>query len=107
MHHTNYILCVDVTEEDCEFLTESLHSFEPEIDLVFLPSGDQAVDFVKHETVHAPSIVILDINIPGMDGKRTFLELRELLGEDAYPAMFLTITPSPVDIAFAEEHGVL
>ncbi|RYF96950.1 MAG: response regulator, partial [Chitinophagaceae bacterium] len=90
MQYSTYILCVDVVEEDCELLTESLHGFDPQIQLVFVSSGDKAVDYVSHQDGRTPSMLILDINMPGMDGKKTFLELKKVLGEDAYPAVFLT-----------------
>lgn len=105
MHHSNFILCVDVVEEDCELITEALHHMNPAIQIEFVSSGDKAVEFVKKQAP-SPDMLIMAINLPGMDGKQTFLELKQVLKENIYPVMFLTTAPAPNDIAFAEEHGI-
>jgi len=45
------------------------------IDTVTAASGAEAIEILKHQTIH---VVILDVKMPGMDGNETLLEIKRL-----------------------------
>lgn len=45
------------------------------IDAVTATSGAEAIEILKHETIH---VVILDVKMPGMDGNETLVEIKRL-----------------------------
>ncbi|MCI7130842.1 HD domain-containing phosphohydrolase [Frisingicoccus sp.] len=54
-----------------------------------LKSGQELLDYVKDHD--APDLILLDINMPGMDGFETLKRLREQeKGKDEIPVIFLT-----------------
>lgn len=85
MQYVSFILCVDEDEEDCNVLTESIHSYNPDIDVKFVSTGDLAVKCIKENPKTILLMIILDINSTGMNGKRTFLQMKEILGDNVYP----------------------
>ena len=51
-----------------------------------------------------PDLVLLDINLPGMNGYTVLKSLRELFGDD-YPVIALSANASPADVKKAEDAG--
>lgn len=102
-----YILCIDDDVEDCHLLTESIHFHNPDIEVIFFTNGDAVIQYLRQHPGKKPSMIILDINLPGMNGIKTFLALKVVLGNDVHPAMFLTTTPRPADVEFAKQNGLL
>lgn len=45
------------------------------IDVVTATSGAEAIEKLKHQTIH---VVILDVKMPGMDGNETLVEIKRL-----------------------------
>jgi DNA-binding response OmpR family regulator len=66
-------------------------------------SGERAVELAR-ET--APDLVLLDLDLPGMNGVSTLLALRELPGLDETPVIFLTAATDPQIVAALESLAV-
>jgi phosphoserine phosphatase RsbU/P len=63
------------------------HKLKQSYRVVTAASGQEAVEYA---TVEKPDLVILDIEMPGMDGYRTLEILREGIIDAAVPVIFLT-----------------
>lgn len=50
-------------------------------------SGEQAISFVEKK---APDLILLDINMPGIDGFETYEQIRKLPNGSSVPVIFLT-----------------
>lgn len=61
-------------------------------------SGEEALELLKQ---YSPSLVLLDIHMPGIDGYETFLRIRRIKRFQHVPIIFLTAD----DDAEAEVHG--
>ena len=54
-----------------------------------LKSGQALLDYIKEN--ETPDLILLDINMPGMDGFETLKKLREQeVGQEEIPVIFLT-----------------
>jgi two-component system, response regulator len=100
-----YLLCVDDDPDDCSLLKEAIERHTNSIAIVFIHSGNEVVDFLNNAISNnkLPGLIILDVNMPGMDGKNTLLAIEKVLPE-YIPILFLTTTPRDVDIIFGERH---
>ena len=55
--------------------------------LIFCSSGEEAIDKAREIT---PDIVLLDIRMPGMDGREALAEIRKIPGMELIPAIAVT-----------------
>ncbi len=55
-------------------------------------------DAVQSAPEFGPDLVLLDDNMPGMDGPSTFKKLREIPGLDSVPILFMTANVSPREV---------
>jgi CheY-like chemotaxis protein len=81
-------------------------------DVFVVRDGEEAMDFLYKRNKFAsdphnprPSLVLLDLNVPRIDGK----ELLKIIKSDAnlkdIPVVVVSSSNRPEDIAFAREHG--
>lgn len=105
MHTNKYLLCVDDDPDDCTLLKEAIERHSKAVALKFIHSGNDVLEFIKTaiRDKTLPALIVLDVNMPGMDGKNTLLELQKVLPEYV-PVLFLTTTPRDGDIMFGESH---
>ncbi|MEM9968111.1 MAG: response regulator [Pseudomonadota bacterium] len=75
---TNYVLIVDDDEEDVFALKWALDRSLAQMDAVHIDDGADALDFLLSmtEVRELPDLVILDINMPGVDGYETLAAIR-------------------------------
>jgi len=108
MDSKKYILCIDDDEDDCSLLAEALHGEKPAYRLHAVKSGDLALQFLADalQNNDLPELIVLDINMPAMDGKETLVQIKKLLGGLYVPVLFLTTTPREEDLLFGEVRGV-
>ena len=103
-----YILCIDDDEDDSSLLGEAIRKEDPSLTLLFKKSGDEAVEFLVNaiKDNDLPELIILDNNMPGMDGQETLVQIQKLLGPTFIPLLFLSTNPSPYDMQLAESRNV-
>lgn len=108
MPHNNYVLCIDDDEDDCQLLADALQHINSPIRLKFEKSGDDALKFLISEVGNGglPRLIILDVNMPGMDGKETFYQIRSIPSLQKVPVLFLSTSVTDPDILEFEKNGV-
>lgn len=79
---------------------EVLGGFE----MLMCPSGFEAVD---QAAAFRPDLLVLDMMMPGMDGRTTLRHLRELPGLADVPAAFVTAKVDRLDVSQYLEDGVI
>jgi len=96
------ILLVEDNEGDIEMTQRVFRDGKSACNISVANDGSEALDclFKRGNFVNAPTpqLILLDINMPGMDGKR-FLELMKKEQElKSIPVIMLTSSQSPKDI---------
>jgi len=96
------ILLVEDNEGDVELTKRALRDGQPACTLGVANDGLEAMDFLmkrgRFPDAVDPDFILLDLNMPKMDGKR-FLELvKEDAKLKAIPVIMFTSSQSPVDI---------
>ena len=66
------LLIVEDEKELCDTVAKSLYSAGYEVDTCY--DGDEALDYILAENY---DLIVLDLNLPGMDGMDILRELRE------------------------------
>ena len=96
------VLLVDDSPGDVRLIVEALCKASQAISLHVAGDGVEALAFLRHEGVYEdaprPDIILLDLNMPRMDGR----ELLALLKADAslrtIPTVILTTSDAPDDV---------
>jgi CheY-like chemotaxis protein len=70
------ILYADDDADDCELVVEALEKIDPRINCVMVNDGLQALRTLNEEK-KLPDYIILDVNMPVMDGKNCLIELKK------------------------------
>ncbi len=81
--------CLILIVEDDQNVAEMLCTFlrTKQYRLIMTPLGEEVVEICKQ---HAPDLVLLDINLPDIDGYEVCRRLRETLSTSSIPIIFLT-----------------
>lgn len=108
MKRTNYILCVDDDEDDCALLAEAFEKAKVPQTLHFEHSGDKVITFLEQarRDNNWPVLIILDINLPGINGLEILPTLREKFPIKHIPIIFLSTNASEDSLQLAESKGV-
>jgi len=92
----NSIFIVDDDADDRESIRDAFLENSHDQDYVFMQSGDQLMGhFTSPATQKNPSLILLDLNMPGKDGKDVLREMKA--NEDLKLIPIIVITTSSSD----------
>lgn len=102
------ILCVDDDTDDLQLLQESLRDTHEDFAIIEAHNGRQAMDFLKHSKISGehPCLIILDINMPILNGKETLSLIKSDEALKSIPVVVFTTSGSESDKRFCHLHGV-
>ena len=70
------ILLIDDDEDDRWLFEEALRRTAPKVKCITAAGGLEAIAFLNHSEV-LPDLIFLDLNMPGMDGKKCLSLLKQ------------------------------
>lgn len=91
------ILYVDDDVEDIEIFQDAVHAVDPSIRYLSAHSGKELFELLDKEAV-LPDHIILDINMPGMDGKTCLQEIRKFDRYNGINVIVYSTNSFPKDI---------
>ena len=100
------ILYVDDDHEDFQLLQKAFHDVDANVELINVSNGYDTIKFLQEsDEDNFPSLILMDINMPIMDGKET---ARLLQIDDKFkniPVVFFSTSASPFDKKAIEKTG--
>jgi CheY-like chemotaxis protein len=101
------VLYADDDLEDLDFVREALKSYANNIELRTFTDASELLKFSRMSARGGifPCLIILDINMPGLNGKEALKILRDISGYEDVPVVLFTTSTLPFDLQFAERHG--
>ena len=105
---SRYILCVDDDADDLLFITTALQQADPALHTTVAYNGLEALALLEeaYAARHLPLLVIMDINMPRMDGKEVVATLKKDTRFAALPVVVYTTSNSGVDRLFCDHYNV-
>lgn len=92
------ILYVDDDSDDCYFLQMSLSEEGNTADLTCAHDGEEAVKFLDStNTADLPSLIVLDMNMPRWDGRRTLGYIKSQSRYANIPVVILSTSENKTD----------
>ncbi len=105
MKQTFKILIVDDDADDREIVRDAFAALETEFEYVFLENGDMLIAHLKNEDPAASSLILLDLNMPGKDGREALKEIKSDSSLRHIPVIIFTTSSSPRDKQAAYDLG--
>ena len=105
---TRTVLCVDDDADDREIVCSTIGEIDPSLTVIHAANGVEALDYLaKAKEEHSlPCLVILDINMPRMDGKQTLSEIKKDNQLSSLPVVVFSTSNNPGDKQYCERFGV-
>lgn len=102
------ILVVDDDDADALMISEALEGGETQANVDRVADGREALDFLRREGAYAlasrPDLILLDLNMPRMDGRETLAAIKSDDGLKAIPVVILTTSGATPDIVASYQH---
>ncbi|RYY66314.1 MAG: response regulator [Chitinophagaceae bacterium] len=74
---TKLVLYADDDTDDRTWVSEALRTVGVEMELHFVENGRQVLEFLRNGPERMPSLIVLDLNMPEMDGRQTLQQLKQ------------------------------
>jgi CheY-like chemotaxis protein len=98
------ILYAEDDFDDFESIKEALGQLSDQHVLFHVKNGHEAVSFIEN-SITLPSLVVLDLNMPVMNGKEVLLWLKEKDDFKHIPTMIFTTSSREEDVKLCQKHG--
>ena len=96
------ILLVEDNPGDADLTRESLAATKLRIELTVVVSGAEALDFMhkrgRFASAPRPDLILLDLNLPGMDGRAVLEDIKRDANLKRIPVCILTSSSAETDV---------
>lgn len=92
------ILLADDDEDDQLMISSLFRQYCPEFQLICVENGHELVQFLEQPYQQAPSLILLDLNMPILSGFETLRYLKSSELFRCIPVIILTTSEEPDDI---------
>jgi two-component system, chemotaxis family, response regulator Rcp1 len=96
------VLLVEDNLGDVRLTRETFKDANDSIQLHVVSDGVEAMAFLRHEGAYLgsprPDLILLDLNLPRMDGREVLLQIKEDKALKTIPTVILTTSEAEVDI---------
>lgn len=106
------LLVVEDSDEDFAVLTRILKKLSFSSPIHRCCDGDEALDYLYHQGIYRnngsyslPSLILLDLNLPGTDGKDVLEEIKQHEHFKSIPVVIFTTSSNPQDIKICYQRG--
>ncbi len=106
------LLLVEDSPEDRETTTRALRKAGVGVPIMFCVDGDDALDFLHRRGQYAedekavrPSAILLDLNMPGTDGREVLAQIKKAGALKTIPVLVVTTSSDERDIRSCYESG--
>jgi len=107
MEKEKIILYVDDDAEDREFLSLVLSDAGPNVKVELAENGLAALDFLNTaKDSRLPCLIVLDLNMPFLDGRETFQRIKTDDALQAVPVIIFSSSEKPNDKRSFNEMGI-
>ena len=98
------ILYAEDDIDDFDFFYDVIRSFRPGLECVNAINGIEALEFLE-TTKRLPDFIVIDINMPAMDGKACLKAIKSDARFSAIPVIIYSTSRDPRDIEICMQLG--
>jgi CheY-like chemotaxis protein len=97
------ILYAEDDQDDLEVLQDALFQQTDKFELVHANNGAEVMSYLENNSAVLPGLIVLDLNMPVMDGKQTLKWLKEH-GYKNIPVMIFTTSSREEDLKLCKSY---
>jgi CheY-like chemotaxis protein len=102
----NLVYIVDDDPDDRQVILDAFLENNADMDYVFAEDGSQLFENLKNaENGNLPTLILLDLNMPGMLGLQALKEIKGNKRFSSIPTIVLTTSTLPMDKKLSYEYG--
>src|ERR1700694_6288956 len=103
----NIVLYADDDPDDLELVQEAFARYAKNVEVVTARDGSQVLSYLQRLTDEdpAPCLIILDLNMPVLNGKDVLKKVRDMDKFEVVPVVIFTTSSLPQDQVFAKKHN--
>lgn len=108
MHAPRFIvLYAEDDQDDIDLVLDAFSHLSQDLEIITVGDGFEALSYLSNLKPLEPSpcLIILDINMPRMNGKEALQRIRTMDRFEGTPIVLFSTSTQPQDKAFAAEHG--
>jgi two-component system, chemotaxis family, response regulator Rcp1 len=102
MNMIKTVLLVEDSPGDVRLTREAFREFDGGLDLHVAVDGVDAICFLRREGIHVqaprPDLILLDLNLPKMDGRQVLAEIKQDSDLKTIPTVILTTSDAEADV---------
>lgn len=92
------VLYADDDIDDKNWVKEACKSLNSSLQIEFVESGRSVLDYLKNsDGVDRPSLIVLDLNMPELDGRQTLKALKSNPAYKDIPVVIVTTSSNSMD----------
>lgn len=104
------IIMIDDNQDDYEILIRGFKSIGFEEDITWFKKAKDAIDYFEilirnPESRNLPYLIILDLNMPGLDGRNMLTLIKSNKYLKSIPTIILSTSADKQDVSFCYENG--
>lgn len=100
------VLYADDDSDDRLWVSDACQSLQVALQMRFVENGRQALEYLEAASVkEIPSIIVLDLNMPELDGRQTLKRLKANPRYKNIPVVIVTTSASKMDKEICERLG--
>jgi CheY-like chemotaxis protein len=100
------LLLIEDNEGDAELTIEALKSHTDRLEIIVINNGEDAIEYLKSDDEELPQFILLDINLPKIDGKEVLHYIKNDDSLKKIPVVMLTTSSLQKDISYAYSNSV-
>ena len=104
LDETPIVLYAEDDIDDANYIRKVFAEKHANINLVVVSNGSDALDFLKQLGEQKISLIILDINMPKMDGREALVRIRSMKRFQNVPTILFTTSAMEPDKKFARSY---
>ncbi len=105
MNKVKKVLYADDDLDDKTWLIEAWETLDIPVQIEFINNGREALDYLIAHASNLPSLIVLDLNMPEMDGRQTLQKLKNEPQFRHIPVVIVTTSTSKLDTEVCKRLG--
>jgi CheY-like chemotaxis protein len=99
------VLYADDDLDDKTWIVEAWQTMEVPVQIEFIDNGRQALDYLVQHVDDMPALIVLDLNMPEMDGRQTLQKIKNEPQFRHIPVVIVSTSTSKLDTEVCKRLG--